>query len=63
MQPKTSDVLEARLVRRPAEEGCQALDRADVALLGLRDNLRIVMSSIMRRRNGLMTSLVMGAPV
>jgi hypothetical protein len=28
------------------------------------DNLRIAMSSIMRRRNGLMTSLVMGdAPV
>jgi hypothetical protein len=29
-------------------------------LLGLRPNLRMVMSSIMRRRNGLMASSVMG---
>src|SRR5258708_18402486 len=36
MQLKAADVLEARLVRRPAKESCQVLDRADVALLGLR---------------------------
>src|ERR1700681_2350902 len=29
MQLKASDVLEARLVRGPAEKGCQVLDRAD----------------------------------
>ena len=58
MQLKAPDVLETRRVGRSAEECSKLLDGADIALLGL--NLRIVMSSIMRRRNGLMASSVMG---
>jgi hypothetical protein len=44
-----------------AEEHGKVLDRSDVALLGSSalTNLRIVMSSIMRRRNGLVASSVM----
>ena len=36
MQLKASHVLEARRVGRSAEERSKVLDRADVALLGLR---------------------------
>jgi hypothetical protein len=36
MQLKASDVLEARRVGRSAEESCQVLSRADLALLRLR---------------------------
>jgi hypothetical protein len=60
MQLKASDVLEVRRVGRSAEERGKILDGADVALLGLGANLRIVMSSIMRRRKGLMASSLMG---
>jgi hypothetical protein len=62
MQLKASDVLEARIVRRPLEESGQTLDLADVALLlcwVFGDSFRIVMCLIMCRRTGLMTSLVM----
>jgi hypothetical protein len=60
MQVEASYVLEVRRVGRPADERGQVLDRADAALLGFGAILRIVMSSIIRRRNGLMISLVMG---
>jgi hypothetical protein len=56
MQLKASDVLHARR-GRSAEKRGEILDGADIAFGA---NLRIVMSSIMRRRNGLMASSVMG---
>jgi uncharacterized membrane protein YtjA (UPF0391 family) len=38
----------------------QVLDVTNIILLVVSTNLRTVMSSIMRRRNGLMAALVMG---
>ena len=61
MQLKAAQVLEARRVGRAAEERGEVLDRcgcSHACVFGA--NLRIVMSSIMRRRNGLMASSVMG---
>ena len=61
MQLKAAQVLGRRRVRRAAEEGCEVLDAADVVVAASSaTNLRIVMSSIMRRRSGLMASSVMG---
>jgi hypothetical protein len=60
MQLKASHVLQARRVGRSAEKRSEVLDCADVTLLVFGANLRIVMSSIMRRRNGFMASSVMG---
>ena len=45
-------VLEACRVGRAAEEGGEVLDSLHVVMLGFGANLRIVMSSIMRQRNG-----------
>jgi hypothetical protein len=60
MELITADVVKFRLVRRPAKECRKVLDGADVIVLGLRGKCQIVMSSIMRRRNGLMAWSVMG---
>jgi hypothetical protein len=60
MQLKASDILEARRVGRSPEECSKILDGADVACWVFGANLRIVMSSIMCRRKGLMASSVMG---
>ena len=58
-QLKASDLFEASGIWRSAEECSKALDDADVALVGCGANLRIAMSSILRRRNGLLVSSVM----
>jgi hypothetical protein len=57
-------VFETRGVGRAAKEGSEVLDPLKVVMLSLRANLRIVVSSIMRCRSGLMALPVMGdAPV
>ncbi|MDP2333516.1 MAG: hypothetical protein Q8M19_22795 [Reyranella sp.] len=53
-------VFEARGIGRAAEEGGEVLDPLHVVMLGFGANLRIVMSSIMRCRSGLMALSVMG---
>ena len=60
MQPKAAHVLRLGRVGRAAEERGEVLDPLHIVMLGLRANLRIVMSSIMRRRNGLIACSVMG---
>jgi hypothetical protein len=60
MQLVSAHILEARGVRRPAKKLREVLDPLHIVMLGLRRELRIVMSSIMRRRNGLIASSVMG---
>jgi hypothetical protein len=60
MQLESAHVLKARRVGRAAEECGEVLDSLHVVMLGLRRELADVMSSIMRRRNGLIASSVMG---
>ena len=60
MQLVAAHVLEGRRIRRSPEKRCEVLDPLHVVMLVFGANLRIVMSSIMRRRNGLFASSVMG---
>ncbi len=60
MELIAAHILKAGQIRRSSEEGCEVLDPLHVVMLGLCANLRIVMSSIMRRPKGLMASSVMG---
>src|SRR6516162_10250706 len=57
------DILGGGLVGRPAQEIGKLFDMADILVLSLGLSRRIVMSSISRRRNGLMALSVIGAPV
>src|SRR6516165_11684423 len=57
------DILGGGLVGRPAQEIGKLFDMADILVLSLGLSRRIVISSISRRRNGLMALSVIGAPV
>ena len=54
------DILGGGLVGRPAQEIGKLFDMADILVLSLGLSRRIVMSSISRRRNGLMALSVIG---
>jgi hypothetical protein len=54
------DILGGGLVGRPAEEIGKLFDVADILVVRLGLSRRIVMSSISRRRNGLMALSVIG---
>jgi hypothetical protein len=60
MQLTATYVLEACRVGRSSEEHSELLDSLHIGVLVFNANFRIVMSSIMRRRNGLIASSVMG---
>src|SRR5215831_2584991 len=60
MQPKAPHVLRIGRAGRVAKEGGKVLDPLHLVMLGSAPSLRIDMSSIMRRRNGLMACSVMG---
>ena len=63
VQLKTAKILGRSRIRRAAEEGCERPDVPDIVVARLLE-LRTLMSSIMRRRSGLMGfSLIGGAPV
>jgi hypothetical protein len=59
MQPEAAHLLRFGRVGRAAEEGGELLDPLHVVMLGFWRELAIVMSSIMRRRNGLTAWSVM----
>jgi hypothetical protein len=59
LQLKATNILKAPSVRRAAEKHSEVLDRAMQPCCVLEAGLRIVMSSIIRRRNGLVASSVM----
>jgi Group II intron, maturase-specific domain len=54
------DILRGGLVRRPAHEIGKAFDVADILVLSLGAKPAVAMSSISRRRNGLMALSVIG---
>src|SRR5262249_40266217 len=54
------DILGGGLVGRPAQEIGKLFDVADILVVRLGVSRRIVMSSISRRRNGLMALSVIG---
>src|SRR5712672_3795680 len=61
MQLEKAKILRRGRIRRAAEKGCECPDVPDIVVVRLSTKLRTVMSSIMRRRSGLMGFSLIGS--
>ena len=60
MQLEKAKILRRGRIRREAEKGCERPDVPDIVVVLFSTKLRTVMSSIMRRRSGLMGLSLIG---